>query len=103
MAIVSLVCGVVPVLSWLTIGLSSSWLVKIISLVCGTGAGAAAIVLGHTTRRRIQRARGTLGGSGIAMTGFVLGIVGVVICVSYLLIMAVVVILHGVLAPLTGT
>jgi hypothetical protein len=101
MATVALLCGVMSVLAWLTIGLFPSYLVKIISLLCGTGAGVAGIVLGHRTRRRIERAGGTVGGSGIARTGFVLGIVGAAMCAVILAIMAVAAGFAVILAPLT--
>jgi hypothetical protein len=75
----------------------AAMIIGIVSLVlsCGYGVGLlgspAALIMGRISMKRIDRSGGRLGGRGLAMTGFILGIVGTVLLV--LAIIAVVVII----------
>jgi hypothetical protein len=75
----------------------AAMIIGIVSLVlsCGYGIGLlgspAALIMGRISMKRIDRSGGQLGGRGLAMTGFILGIVGTVLLV--LAIIAVVVII----------
>ncbi|GAW48928.1 MULTISPECIES: DUF4190 domain-containing protein [unclassified Nocardioides] len=75
----------------------AAMIVGIVSLVlsCGYGVGLlgspAALIMGRISMKRIDRSEGQLGGRGLAMTGFILGIVGTVLLV--LAIIAVVVVI----------
>lgn len=64
----------------------------VLSCAYGLGLLAApvALILGRVSMNRIKRSEGRLGGSGLALTGFILGIIGTVLLV--LVIIAVVVI-----------
>ena len=72
-------------------------IVGILSLVgsCAYGLGLlgapAALIMGRISMKRIDRSEGRLGGRGMALAGFILGIVGTVLLV--LAIIAVVVII----------
>jgi hypothetical protein len=65
----------------------------VLSCAYGIGLLAApvALVLGKVSMNRIKRSEGRLGGSGLALTGFILGIIGTVLLV--LAIIAVVIII----------
>ena len=75
----------------------AAMIIGIVSLVlsCGYGIGLlgspAALIMGRISMKRIDRSQGTIGGRGMAMAGFVLGIIGTVLLV--LAIIAVVVII----------
>jgi hypothetical protein len=75
----------------------ASMIVGIVSLVllCAYGIGLlgspAALIMGRISMKRIDRSGGQLGGRGMALAGFILGIVGTVLLV--LAIIAVVVII----------
>ena len=65
----------------------------VLSCAYGVGllASPVALVLGKVSMNRIKRSQGQLGGRGLALTGFVLGIIGTVLLV--LAIVAVVIII----------
>jgi hypothetical protein len=73
MAIAAMVCGIV-------------------SLTCagfiGIVLGPLALILGLRSRNRIDSSPGTLRGSGMAITGIVLGAIGVVVSIAYLVFIA---------------
>ena len=75
----------------------AAMIIGIVSLVlsCGYGIGLlgapAALIMGRISMKRIDRSQGTLGGRGMALAGFILGIIGTVLLV--LAIIAVVVII----------
>jgi hypothetical protein len=63
----------------------------ILSLVCSVGClgvliGPAAVVMGFISRRRIRDSVDTLGGAGIAIAGLLLGLVGFVASVIWLVL-----------------
>jgi hypothetical protein len=59
----------------------------ILSLTCCGGIGGAiAIYYGSQARYRIRVSNGRLGGNGIALAGFVMGIVSVALTVVYILL-----------------
>jgi len=60
----------------------------ILSVVCCSILGPVAIFIGNASRRRIQASGGTLGGSGLATAGFVLGIIGTVFLVIGVYVLA---------------
>ncbi len=68
MAIASLVVGVASLL-----------------LSCAYGVGLVgspvALVLGRVSMKRIERSEGALGGRGLALAGFILGIIGTILLV----------------------
>ena len=47
--------------------------------VSGVILGAVAVFLGLTARSRIKRSGGALGGGGMALAGWVLGLVGIIV------------------------
>ena len=57
---------------------------------CGVGAlvGIAALVVGYQARGEIQRSSGTIGGSGQALTGIILGWICVAILVLAIVVLA---------------
>jgi hypothetical protein len=65
----------------------------ILALLCGVAGGAGvvigpvAVVLGLTARRRIRQAPGALKGDGLAVAGIVMGIVGAVISIVWILVL----------------
>jgi hypothetical protein len=75
----------------------AAMIIGIISLVgsCAYGLGLlgspAALIMGRIAMKRIDRSEGRLGGRGMALAGFILGIVGTVLLV--LSIIAVVIII----------
>jgi hypothetical protein len=75
----------------------AAMIVGIVSLVlsCGYGIGLlgapAALIMGRISMKRIHRSGGQLSGGGMALAGFILGIIGTVLLV--LAIIAVVVII----------
>ena len=75
-----------------------SMITGIVALVlsCAYGVGLlaspVALVLGKVSMNRIARSQGQLGGRGLAVTGFVLGIVGTVLLVIAIAIVVVVII-----------
>src|SRR4029079_16825991 len=61
----------------------------ILSLVCsGPLAGIPAIICGHLARGRIARSGGTVGGSGQALAGLVMGYVSLLLLVAFFGILA---------------
>jgi hypothetical protein len=72
-------------------------IIGIVSLVgsCAYGLGLlgapAALIMGRISMKRIDRSEGRIGGRGMALAGFILGIVGTVLLV--LAIIAVVIII----------
>lgn len=54
--------------------------------VCPVIPSIIAIVLGRSAERRIKESRGTLGGEGLARAGWIIGIVGVVTGVLFVII-----------------
>jgi Domain of unknown function (DUF4190)/Domain of unknown function (DUF1707) len=79
----------------------------IASLVCGIGqvvggpiAGIAAIILGHTARRRIRETGEQ--GDGMALTGLILGYIGTVGLVVLVLLAALVLAVHTSSSPGPG-
>ena len=73
-AIGALVCGILGALC----GLAG---------VAGIILGPIAVVLGVTSRRRIQASHGTLRGEGMATTGLVLGAIGTLISVVWIVVL----------------
>jgi len=75
-----------------------SMITGIVALVlsCAYGIGLlaspVALVLGKVSMNRIARSQGQLGGRGLAVTGFVLGIVGTVLLVIAIAIVVVIII-----------
>jgi Domain of unknown function (DUF4190) len=53
----------------------------IVGVVCCYFLGPVALFIGNASRQRIAASGGTLGGSGMATAGFVLGIIGTVFLV----------------------
>lgn len=61
----------------------------IISVFCCWILGPVALFIGNSSRQRVQASGGTLGGGGLATAGMVLGIIGTVILVFFVLSIAV--------------
>lgn len=65
----------------------AAMIIGIISLVgmCGYGLGLlgapAALIMGRISMKRIDRSEGRIGGRGMALAGFILGIIGTVLLV----------------------
>ena len=58
---------------------TASLILGILSILCfGLLAGLPAIILGHISRGNIEQSRGRLKGSGMALTGLILGYVSIV-------------------------
>jgi hypothetical protein len=61
----------------------------ILSITCagflGVVLGPVALVLGTRSRKRIHSAAGVLRGEGMALTGIVLGVIGLAVSVVYLI------------------
>lgn len=76
-AIAAMVCGIagIPLACgcWFI-----SWIVAIV-----------AIVLGFTSQRRIQQSGGTLGGLGMAKAGWIMGIVGLLLAITFVILLIV--------------
>jgi hypothetical protein len=76
-----------------TDGLAIAALVMgIVSFVCsiaclGVVFGPAAAIAGFISRRRIRSSAGTLGGGGIASSGLVLGVIGLITSVTWLVLL----------------
>jgi len=64
----------------------------IVGLVCCGLAAPVAFFIGNASRNRIRASGGTLGGSGMATAGFVMGIIGMVELVLVVLYVIVVII-----------
>jgi hypothetical protein len=68
-------------------GATAAMIVGIVSLVlaCGYGIGLlgapVALVMGRRSMKRIDASQGTLGGRGMALAGFVMGIIGTIFLV----------------------
>jgi hypothetical protein len=58
-----------------------SFVLGLLALFCVLGpfAGVPAIICGHISGRRVTASGGTLGGSGLALAGFILGCVGTLV------------------------
>lgn len=57
----------------------------IISVFCCPVLGPVALFIGNASRQRIQASGGTLGGGGLATAGFVLGIIGTIFLVFFVI------------------
>lgn len=90
MAVGALVCGIVSALCGV-IGF------------CGVIIGPVAIVLGVVARRRIRDSAGMTKGDGLALAGLVLGIIGTVASVGWLIAFATVPELRDRISELTST
>jgi ABC-type Fe3+ transport system permease subunit len=55
---------------------------------CGVLVGPVAIVLGVVSRRRIRESQGTTKGEGFALAGLVLGIIGTVVSIGWIIAFA---------------
>jgi hypothetical protein len=76
----------------------AAMIVGIVSLVlsCGYGIGLlgspVALVMGRISMKRIDRSGGRLGGRGLALAGFILGIVGTVLLVLAVIVVVVIIV-----------
>ncbi|KQW46890.1 hypothetical protein ASC77_16930 [Nocardioides sp. Root1257] len=66
----------------------------VLSCAYGLGllASPVALVLGKVSLNRIKRSQGQLGGHGLALTGFILGIIGTVLLVLAIAVLVVIII-----------
>ncbi|GAA1797037.1 hypothetical protein GCM10009795_048100 [Nocardioides hankookensis] len=66
----------------------------VLSCLYGIGllASPVAMVLGKVSMNRIKRSQGQLGGRGMALTGFILGIIGTVLLVLAIVVIVIIVI-----------
>jgi hypothetical protein len=67
----------------------------VLSCAYGIGllASPVALVLGKVSMNRIKRSEGRLGGGGLALTGFVLGIIGTVLLVLAIIVVVIIVVI----------
>ena len=70
----------------------------IISVFCCPVLGPVALFIGNASRQRIQASGGTLGGGGLATAGFVLGIIGTIFLVFFV-ITGIVAVANGLRTP----
>jgi hypothetical protein len=63
-------------------------IVGLVCCGCGVVFSVAAVVFGILGKKEIAESNGTKTGAGMAQAGFILGIVGIVISVLYLLLVA---------------
>jgi hypothetical protein len=65
-------------------------------LACAYGIGLlaspVALVLGKVSMNRIKRSQGQVGGRGFALTGFILGIIGTVLLVLWVVVLAIIIV-----------
>ncbi len=65
----------------------ASLILGILSLVCcGLLSGIPAVICGHMAVAQIKKSGGALGGNGLAVAGLVMGYIGIVVTILFLVL-----------------